>query len=110
MSEQRVATASVGIGKPGEAFPWQRTFPYKTRPELSKLLDELQASLPGMIEKYGQGEDFWPTFQRAAERISASAMGFNLDFSDRLDAMSAELRSKESGSDSKRRRDSSSLA
>ena len=93
MSEQRIAHGRNSKGTFGEASPWQRISPYKTRPELSRLLDDLHASLPGRIESYQQDEDFWPAFQRAADPIKAVAMGFNLDYvNDRIDSMTAEFR------------------
>ena len=92
MSEQRIANGRIGKGKFGEASPWQRISPYKTRPELSRLLDDLRASLPKMIERYRQDDHFWSAFQRAADPIKAVAMGFNLDYvSDRIDSMTAEF-------------------
>ena len=97
MSEQRIANKHISKGKFGQAFQWQRISPYKTRSELSRLLDDLHASLPGMIERYQQDDDFWPVFQRAADPIQAVAMGFNLDYvSDRIDSMTAEFRADRS--------------
>ena len=111
MSEQRVAAGGIGKDKLGEAMPWQRTFPYQTRLELSRLLDELRASLPWMIERYKQEEDFWPAFRRAAHLIKAAAMGFNLDYvNDRINAMAAELYPDGSGFSSKLGDESSPLA
>ena len=99
MSERRVATGSPDTGKPGEAVAWQRISPYKTRAELSGLLDEVRTALPLLIERSQRDEDLQAAFRRATDPIKTLAMGFNLDYvTDRIAAMAKELRSEAFGS------------
>jgi hypothetical protein len=77
----------------GGAVSWHGASSYKTPSELSRMLDDLRSSVPGLRAKYRNDEDFWAAFRRAADGIKDCAMGFTVDHvADRLDAMEAEIR------------------
>lgn len=45
----------------------------KTREELTKMLDELEAKLPAMIQEYSDDGDFWSAFAGEADDIQDNA-------------------------------------
>lgn len=93
MSEQRIATGSAGNAQPIDVIGWQDASVYKSRADLSRLLDDLHATLLRLRNSGDRDETIRTTFQRAADAITAVAMGFNLDYvTDRINAITAELR------------------
>jgi len=93
MRDQGAAIGGATDRMDGRAISWHGASSYKTPSELSGLLDDLRTSVPALRAKYGNEEDFWAAFRRAADSIKDSAMGFTVDHVvDRLDAIEAEIR------------------
>jgi hypothetical protein len=59
-----------------------------TRDELVRMLDELEAKLPGLIAEYEQDGDFWNAFAGEADVIQDSASADDAAYvSGRIDCM-----------------------
>lgn len=98
MSVQRVALGRSNTSKLPQGVAWHSTSPYKTRAELSDMLDDLQLSFPQMLETFETHDSFWGAFQTTADSIKKVAMGFDGDYvAERLDAMKTQLSSAASG-------------
>jgi hypothetical protein len=87
---------AVGFGNDepqAASLPWRPATPYRTRAELCRQLDDLRTTLPAMTDDRALDGGFWPAFQREAESIKRSAMGFDIDYVvDRIEAMTTALR------------------